>query len=418
MKKIFTLFLISFPFLIQAQGIDRLREDFNYSPGSLTANSGGFWVNTSGTAGQLSVTTPGLTYAGYGGASGTTNKVSLTETGTEDVQAPVTSMTSGSVYTSFLINVANANDLLANSGAGDYFFGLVPNVGSSLFAGRVHIRQGTTSGFQLGIKFNGSAGNVTTWSGATGDNLAFGTTHLVVVRYTFNTGSTMDDVIDLWVNPALTAVPPAPAATVTSAVAAGDLTAVGGLLLRQGANTGNVDVDGIIVGTEWANAPLPLQLLNFTALLSDSKVNISWTTTNEINAGIFSVEKSVNGKDFKSIGTVEAKGGVSANNYSLVDERVVAGVSYYRLKMVDKDGSYKYSTIETVKTKSIGLSVYPNPVKSTITVQHEVAAKGAAVSVLTISGKPVFQSVVEAGATQTSIDAAKLAPGSYLVIFI
>jgi hypothetical protein len=228
----------------------------------------------------------------------------------------------------------------------------------------------------------------------------------------------MDDVIDLWVNPALTAVPPAPAATVTSAVAAGDLTAVGGLLLRQGANTGNVDVDGIIVGTEWANAPLPLQLLNFTALLSDSKVNISWTTTNEINAGIFSVEKSVNGKDFKSIGTVEAKGGVSANNYSLVDERVVAGVSYYRLKMVDKDGSYKYSTIETVKTKSIGLSVYPNPVKSTITVQHEVAAKGAAVSVLTISGKPVFQSFVEAGATQTSIDAAKLAPGSYLVIFI
>jgi hypothetical protein len=163
---------------------------------------------------------------------------------------------------------------------------------------------------------------------------------------------------------------------------------------------------------------MPLTLLSFSIAVTDSKVNTQWATTNEVDVALYQVEKSVNGKDFKSIGAVEAKGSLTLNNYSFVDEKVIAGASYYRLKMIDKNGSSKYSAIETVKTKSVGLSVYPNPVKNTITVQHEIAAKGAMVSVMTVAGKPVFQSAVDAGATQTSIDAAKLAPGAYLVMFI
>ncbi len=417
MKKIFTLVSFLFPTLIFAQVMDLGRDDFNYTAGSLTTNSGGNWVNTSGTAAQLQVTTPGLTYAGYGGAVGTTNKVSLLETGSEDVQRAFTPAVSGSVYVSFLINVANANDLTVNTGTGDYFFGIVPVVPSTLFAGRLYIRQGTTSGFQLGLKFNGSTGNATAWASGTGDNLAFGTTHLVVMRYTLNSGTTNDDVIDIWANPTLSATPPTPTLSVTSAVAAGDLTAAAGLLLRQGTNTGNVDVDGIIVGTDWANAPLPVTLISFNAIPTDNKITLTWSTANEVNAATFDVERSVNGKDFKSIGVIEAKNGTTTNNYSFVDNSPVAGVSYYRLKMNDRDRSFKYSAVEMVKTKTIGVSVYPNPVRSSITIQHEVAAKGAVIAVMDMSGKQTSAVTVQVGAVQTTISAAQLAPGSYMVVY-
>ncbi len=162
---------------------------------------------------------------------------------------------------------------------------------------------------------------------------------------------------------------------------------------------------------------MPLSLISFSAALSDNKVQLIWSTANEVNFSNFEVERSINGKDFITISKrLESKGG-NTNNYSFVDENPVAGVSYYRLKMNDKDGSFKYSGIEIVKTKTIGVSVYPNPVRSSITVQHEVAAKGAVISVINMNGKQVSSVIVEAGAVQTTINATQLAPGSYMVVY-
>ncbi len=162
---------------------------------------------------------------------------------------------------------------------------------------------------------------------------------------------------------------------------------------------------------------MPLSLVSFSATASDNKVNLSWSTANEVNFSNFEVQRGVNGKDFVTVSKrLESKGGAT-NNYSFVDENAVAGVSYYRLKMNDKDGSFKYSGIEIVKTKTIGVSVYPNPVRSSITVQHEVAAKGAVISVINMNGKQVSSVIVEAGAVQTTINATQLAPGSYMVVY-
>jgi hypothetical protein len=191
--------------------------------------------------------------------------------------------------------------------------------------------------------------------------------------------------------------------------------------------TGTTSVNGTTVATAGSGridnftvsgfTIFPLDLIGFAASLSNNKVIVSWSTANEVNFSNFEVQRSVNGKDFIAVSRrLEAKGGAT-NNYSFVDEAPVAGVSYYRLKLNDKDGSFKYSAIEIVKTKTIGVSVYPNPVRSSITVQHEVAAKGAVISVMDMSGKQATSITVQVGAVQTTINAAQLAPGSYMVVY-
>lgn len=175
-----------------------------------------------------------------------------------------------------------------------------------------------------------------------------------------------------------------------------------------------IGIDDIVVSTSL----LPLSLLSFSATLSDGKVNVNWTTANEVNVAGYEVQRSVNGKDFMPISMMQAENAGSTKSYSYVDTKTVGGVSYYRLKMNDQNGSYKYSQIATIKTSVIGVSVYPNPVRSALTIQHESADKGATVSILGINGKQLLTVNVQQGAAQTTIDAAKLAPGSYMVVYV
>lgn len=404
MKKIFTLLasLLCF-YLSYAQPV--LVEDFNYTSGeALTSNN---WTQISTVAtNPISVTTPGLTYTGYAG-SGIGNAATLVTSGQDIYRDGTASISDGSVYVSFMLNVATAQ---AN---GDYFFALLPTTSSTNFTARTFIKS-SGSGYVMGV----SKSTETVAYGTT--ELSFNTTYLVVVKYTFNTVTTTDDAITLYVLssgvPTTEPVTPYAGPTVGTAT---DALSIGRVALRQGSasNAAGLTVDGFRMGDSWEEGPLPLSLLTFTATMNDKSINLTWSTANEVNAATFDVERSVNGKDFKLIGVIEAKNGTTTNNYSFVDNSPVAGVSYYRLKMNDRDRSFKYSAVEMVKTKTIGVSVYPNPVRSSITIQHEVAAKGAVIAVLDMSGKQTSAVIVQVGAVQTTISAAQLAPGSYMVVY-
>jgi len=187
-------------------------------------------------------------------------------------------------------------------------------------------------------------------------------------------------------------------------------------------NNNNLDFDVVTApvprnsSSPIVNCILPVSLLSFTATPSNGLVNLAWSTTDEKNVASFEIERSVNGREFISIGSTAAKNSTS-NNYGRTDEKPVAGVSYYRLKMIDLDGSYKYSNIVSVKLRSNGLSVYPNPVKDQISLQHDLAGKNATVSVVDFAGKQAMRVNIQQGALQTNIDATKLAPGTYMIIF-
>lgn len=94
--------------------------------------------------------------------------------------------------------------------------------------------------------------------------------------------------------------------------------------------------------------PLPVELVSFTAMCQkNNSTLLQWKTASEVNADKFDVQKSTNGVDYVSIATVPAQypyGG----EYAYTDNSKNTGIVYYRLKMTDKDGSFKYSSITDV----------------------------------------------------------------------
>ncbi|WP_345221292.1 T9SS type A sorting domain-containing protein [Hymenobacter koreensis] len=101
-------------------------------------------------------------------------------------------------------------------------------------------------------------------------------------------------------------------------------------------------------------APLPVELISFTARYADQQVLLNWATAQEKNSASFNVERSADGKAFETISTVEAAGESSSRrNYTFADRRPVGGTSYYRLKQIDRDGTFTHSAVLAVQAGRI-----------------------------------------------------------------
>jgi len=113
------------------------------------------------------------------------------------------------------------------------------------------------------------------------------------------------------------------------------------------------------------------QLLSFTGeLISQQLIKLSWTTALELNTDYFIVEKSNGNIHFSSIDSVPAAdGGRFMENYSANDNSPDSGINYYRLRMVDILGNYKYSQLVVIRfpTSSIP-TMGPNPTNSSVTI--------------------------------------------------
>ncbi|MFP5040857.1 T9SS type A sorting domain-containing protein [Parasediminibacterium sp. JCM 36343] len=163
---------------------------------------------------------------------------------------------------------------------------------------------------------------------------------------------------------------------------------------------------------------LPVALHSFTASLVNSQAQLNWQTTSEIDFHHFDVEKSFDSKNFSLLSTVNAvkKAGVSA--YEYVDFSKSLDLQYYRLKMVDNNGSYKYSAIVAVNGKATtNVQVFPNPVANYAIVSHPKATAGAFLWVISMDGRSVALKAVQVGATKTSLDVSSLMRASYIVSF-
>ena len=108
---------------------------------------------------------------------------------------------------------------------------------------------------------------------------------------------------------------------------------------------------------------LPVELMEFSALPQKNTVSLTWATASELNNDFFTIERSANGKNFEPYAYMTGAGNsVSALRYSLTDSSPLEGVSYYRLKQTDFDGSATYSNIQSVRfSEQLDISVYPNP---------------------------------------------------------
>jgi hypothetical protein len=165
---------------------------------------------------------------------------------------------------------------------------------------------------------------------------------------------------------------------------------------------------------------LPVSLLSFTATKEGNKNLLQWTTGQEVNSSYFEVERSGDGVNYKAIGQVNGVGNSSVvKNYSLVDNKPVNGMNYYRLKMVDKDGKFSYSQVRSInEAVSFGVSIYPNPVENNLNLNFSSdKAETVQVDVVDNGGKVVATQQIEVavGASTQGINVGGLSRGVYYV---
>lgn len=163
---------------------------------------------------------------------------------------------------------------------------------------------------------------------------------------------------------------------------------------------------------------LPIKLESFTASSRANTVNLNWKVSTEINISTYEVERSANVKDFTSISTQSA---INITNYSFIDDSPLGGFNYYRLKIVENDGSFSYSAVQKVKVDGKSLSInaiYPNPAINNITVSfNNNIATDASIQIIDFNGRVISTSRVsiQEGLTVKSINVSNLTAGFYML---
>ncbi len=118
--------------------------------------------------------------------------------------------------------------------------------------------------------------------------------------------------------------------------------------------------------------PLPVRLENLSAELNrEGQAVLNWNTSAEDNFSKFEVEKSLSGDAWTPIGSVVSGGAIDGKGaYRFTDRERSAGLTYYRLKMIDLDGTYEHSRIVSVKDSRRQSFVYHDMSRQTVTVMN------------------------------------------------
>jgi hypothetical protein len=305
-----------------------LLEDNFTGTGLLTDNG---WTAHSGAGtNNIPIVTTDLTYTGYQSYGGGSS--SLLANG-EDVNKAFTTQASGDTYYSCLVNVTAATI------AGDYVIHLGGSTLGSAFYARVYIKKVDAS--TNSVYFGLNKQNETT---IIYDTVAhpYGSTVLIIVRYSIVTDAG-NDVVSMWVNPALGSSTPTPTLSLTPTATPADAADMGHICLRQGGATSGPTayVDGIRVGTTWADCG-GLAAGNQAPAIT----NISRTPSGNVESfNTVSVSADINDTD-GTVNSANLTWGTVSNPGSLPNMITMTGVGGY------------YTTDSPIPAQSNGTTVY------------------------------------------------------------
>ncbi len=214
-----------------------------------------------------------------------------------------------------------------------------------------------------------------------------------------NSGGNPRTAVDLSGIAALQGVPSG--TTITIRVPAWNALGDAGTFYFNGTNGNNLTINGTIAST-----PLPLDLITFKGNRERNVNHLEWITAQEQNVSHFELERGTDGRSFTKVAKINATGnnGTANNQYSYNDA-AAAATSYYRLRMVDMDGSARYSNIVVLHDDAIISSrhLYPNPAESTLFIEG-------------IAGKSTYRIMDVAGREIASHNTVTLIEGSVVMI--
>jgi leucyl aminopeptidase (aminopeptidase T) len=179
-------------------------------------------------------------------------------------------------------------------------------------------------------------------------------------------------------------------------------------------------------GGTGGNTPLPVRLVDFTATRKAAQVVLRWTTADEHNVARYDIEVARGNEDlkkarFETIGAVESNGNTTAQRqYGFVDnEGFKSGVRYYRLKMWDNDGTFRYSGVRSVLfSNTLSWQVAPNPSAGVFQLVYQAAAnEDVPVRIVDLTGRTVQTAQLHANGfvQKRTFDLTAQPPGVYLL---
>jgi hypothetical protein len=121
--------------------------------------------------------------------------------------------------------------------------------------------------------------------------------------------------------------------------------------------------------------PLPVELTYFDGVFKNDVNVLSWQTATETNNSHFDIEWSANGIDFEKVGEIKGFGNsLEALNYQFLHKEFTSELNYYRLKQVDFDSQYEYSSIIIIKNsiaEQTFANIFPNPTNGNLSLDTD-----------------------------------------------
>jgi hypothetical protein len=183
------------------------------------------------------------------------------------------------------------------------------------------------------------------------------------------------------------------------------------------ASSGTADAGWFSVSSDALN-PLPLTLLSFTAQAVNGQGLLQWTTSSEYKTSYFLVQRSGNNISWDKIGQVTAAGqNTGQRQYNYTDAAPGTGSNYYRLEMVDLDGTVTYSPIRQLSFDGQrSIQIIPNPASSLVSVLLPAGLSGPVVlQVFSASGQLMLRQEGD-GRSSLGFNVSTWARGTYMVV--
>lgn len=157
---------------------------------------------------------------------------------------------------------------------------------------------------------------------------------------------------------------------------------------------------------------LPVTLVSFDVSRRESAAELKWATTEEINSDYFEIQRSADSKVWQRIGVLASSGESTVHkNYHFEDYAPAHGLNYYRLKMVDNDGTYAFSRIQRLDFGGAPVfRIYPNPATGRLFIDN--FSKVKSVAIFSSTGIKLLEN---SNVTAKGIDVSTLSPGQYLI---
>jgi hypothetical protein len=197
-------------------------------------------------------------------------------------------------------------------------------------------------------------------------------------------------------------------------------TAVGGSASGNIATTGNIASSSIssfgsfTIGS--ISLLVPMHLVRFSVAKTNGSASLTWSTTNEENLSEFQPQRSSDGINFKGIGSVTPHNLPGVQHYSLIDPKPIDGLTYYRLRTVDIDGTSTVSKIVTLDGTSAGYLTVLNPAHNSIRIASNNINGQVEYSLSTDAGQTIQAGVFNIAGTFTDLPLkSSLKAGMYIL---